>query len=165
MIQSSTRNKAKSVLSAFVTALAMLTTLSAHATLGGDSASVANDQAVLGATLQSTKMDGYTDYALSLPRGGTVHEFVNASNQVFEITWNKYGSRPNMNQIMGDYVKRFSGTSNGGLPTSRHADRVEADFELHSKAVNRYFSGTAHIPAYIPANRTGPVRLPVEVSK
>jgi len=165
MIQSSTRHTATSTLLVLCTALTLLTTLPAHATLGGDSASVSNDQAVLGATMRITTMDGYTDYALNLPRGGTVHEFVNSANQVFEITWSKYGSRPNMVQIMGDYVNRFSGTTNGSGPTSRHADRVEADFELHSKAVNRYFSGTAHLPGSLPANRREPVPLPLEIAK
>ncbi len=143
----------------------MFTSLSAHATLGGNAASVVKDQSALGATVTTTARNGYTDYALSLPRSGVVHEFVNQAGRVFEITWSKRGSRPNMNQLLGDYATRFSGKKNGGAPTSRHADRVESDFELHSKVVNRYFSGTAHIPGLIPVTLSGPVALPVEAAK
>jgi len=150
----------------FCTCLAlMFTSLSAHATLGSDAASVLKDQAALGATVKTSVHDGYTDYALSLPRSGVVHEFVNPAGQVFEITWSKRGSRPDMSQLLGAYVTRFSGKRNGGSPTSRHADRVGSDFELHSKAVNRYFSGTAHIPALVPANISAPIPVPVEAAK
>jgi hypothetical protein len=143
----------------------MFTSLSANAALGSNVASVLKDQTALGATVKMTTHDGYTDYALTLPNGGFVHEFVSPSGLVFEITWSKRGSRPDMNQLLGDYVSHFSGKTNGGTPTSRHADRVDSDFELHSKVVNRYFSGTAHIPTLIPATLSGPVPLPVEAAK
>jgi len=140
----------------------IITSFSAHAALGGNSDSVRRDQIVLRANLTVTEMNGYKDFGLALPTGGSVHEFVSPSGRVFEITWSKKGSRPDMNQLLGEYIERFSGQVNGGGPTSRHADRIDADFVLHSKVLNRYFSGTAHIPSLIPNSLHGPVHHPVE---
>jgi len=142
----------------------MFTSLIANATLGLDAASVKKDQAVLGATLKITKNDNYTDYALTLPDNGVVHEFVSQSGQVFEITWSKRGSWPNLGPILGDYANRFSGSANTS-PTRRHADRVDNDFEMHARAINRIFSGTAHVPALVPQGLSGPIPVPNEKMK
>ncbi len=120
--------------------------LAAHATLGGDIASINQDNAALHGTVTMTNHDGYADYVLQLPNHGVVHEFADASGHVFQVSWGQYGSRPNMTVLLGDYVARFSGKYNGGSPLSRRADRVDRDFELHSKVVNRYFSGSARLP-------------------
>jgi len=133
-----------------------------HAALGGDQDSVLNDQKALNASLTVSDRDGYKDYGLALPTGGTVHEFVAPSGRVFEITWSKKGSRPDMNQLLGEYKNGFTGQFNGGTPTSRHADRTDADFVMHSKVLNRYFSGTAHVPSLLPNSLHGPVHQPVE---
>lgn len=147
-------------------AMALLfTSLTANATLGLDSASVVQDQKALGASITMSSNDGYTDYALSFPHGGVAHEFVNSAGQVFEVTWSKYGSRPDMQQLLGNYASRFSGTANGGTPTSRRADRLDPDFELHSKVRMRYFSGTAHLPTSLPTGMAGPLSVPLEKSK
>lgn len=151
---------------AFSVCLAMLVIPSAaRATLGSDSASVFNDQHALGASIKTTAHDGYTDMVLNLPRGGIVHEFINPRGQVFEVTWNTKGSRPDMNRLLGNYFNRFSGKNSGDSPTSRHAAKFDNDFELHSKAMNNYFSGTAHLPAYLPRNLDGPIPLPVDSLK
>ncbi len=148
-----------------ISSVLVFTSITAHATLGLDAASVKKDQAALGATLKITKSDGYTDYMLTLPDNGVVHELVSPAGKVFEITWLKRGSWPQMGPLWGDYANRFSGSVHGTSPTSRHADRVDDDFEMHARAVNRIFSGTAHVPALLPQNLSGPIAVPNEKMK
>jgi hypothetical protein len=142
---------------------AMAVPLSASATLGGDGASVLADQSALHATMAVKAEAGYTDYALTQPNGVVVHEFVNPSSHVFEVTWSGKGRRPDMEQILGTYATRFHGTTKVSRPVNRHADRVETDLEVHSVVRNRYFFGTAHVPALMPENMSAPIRVPAEV--
>jgi len=137
--------------------------LSASATLGGDGASVLADQSALHATMTIKAEAGYTDYALTQPNGVVVHEFVNPSSHVFEVTWSGMGRRPDMEQILGTYATRFHGTAKVSRPVSRRADRVEDDLVVHSAVRNRYFSGTAHVPALLPEHMSAPIRVPAEV--
>jgi hypothetical protein len=141
----------------------MATSLSAQATLGGDGASVLADQSAMHATMTAKTEAAYTDYALTLPNGIVVHEFVNPSSHVFEVTWYGKDHRPDMSQILGSYVSRFQGQGKVSRPTSRRADRVESDLEIHSAVRNRVFSGTAHVPALLPENMSTPIRVPAEV--
>jgi hypothetical protein len=138
---------------------------SAHATLGGDGASVTADQTALHATVKITPEANYTDYALTQPDGVVVHEFVNTASHVFEVTWRGLGHRPDMEQILGQYAERFHGQSKVSRPMNRHADRVESDLEIHSAVRNRYFTGTAHIPGLLPESLSTAVRVPVEVKQ
>ncbi len=139
-----------------------LVSLPAFATLGGNSASVSADQAVLQATMTRSAKAGYTDYALTLANGIIVHEFVNSANQVFEVTWNGKRMRPNMKQILGSYFSHFYPQQKEGQATSRRLDRVSTTVEIHSAVQNRLFSGTAHIPSMIPTSISGPLGVPVE---
>ncbi|HXA48311.1 MAG TPA: DUF2844 domain-containing protein [Burkholderiaceae bacterium] len=144
--------------------------LPAFATLGGNSVSVTADQTALQASMSKSEKTGYTDYALTLANGIIVHEFVNSANQVFEVTWNGKGMRPDMKQILGSYFSRFgtnanatqSAQKNEQRPTTRHVERVGANFEMHSAVHNRLFSGTAHIPSMIPTSLSGPLSVPAE---
>lgn len=138
----------------------------AWAALGGDRASVEADQAALSATLATHAEQGYTDYALSLPSGVVVHEFVNGNGQVFEVTWNGKGVRPDMRQILGGYFDRLQGSnanaSASRSPLARRADHVSADVEFHSVVRNRWFSGTAHLPAQLPSSLSQALAVPKE---
>lgn len=144
-------------------ALALLAvSLGAHATLGGNGASVNADQAALHATLKATVGNSYTDYALTLPDGIVVHEFVNPAGRVFEVTWSGMGHRPDMSQILGSYASRFARSTGKGRPVDRHSHRVESDLQIHSVVRNRYFSGTAHLPGALPESMSTPLSVPVE---
>jgi hypothetical protein len=143
-------------------AAAALVSLPAFATLGGNSSSVTTDSTALQATMTTTAKDGYTDYTLTLANGIIVHEFVNSANQVFEVTWNGKGMRPNMKQILGSYFPRFGVQEKERRPMSRHADRISRGFEFHSAVHNRWFSGTAHVPAMIPSSMSGPLAVPAD---
>ena len=148
-------------------AAAAFVTLSASATLGGNEASVIVDQAALKATLVKTMNAGYTDYALTLPNAIVVHEFVNAAGQVFEVTWNGKGMRPDMQQILGVHFDQFNAPAkekavNEKHVTARRSDKVANDFEAHSAVHNRIFTGIAYLPSQLPSSLNGPLSVPVE---
>lgn len=145
--------------------LALCMSLSAHATLGGDAASVYKNQAALHATVSITRHADYTDFALQLPKGGVVHEFAGVGGQVFQVTWSQYGQHPSMAELLGDYAARQSVRPAGAAALSRRADRVDADFEVHAKVVNRNFSGSAHLPTALPVSMARPLALPLEGAK
>ena len=132
----------------------------AQAALGGDAASVAADQAAWGASLAVSAASGYTDYVLQLPRGLVVHEFVNASGLVFEVTWSGKGHRPDMARLLGAWQGRMVATAGGARATARRVDLVASDLVIHSALHSRWFSGTAHLPAQLPASLTGPLAVP-----
>ncbi|WP_165795002.1 DUF2844 domain-containing protein [Solimicrobium silvestre] len=169
-ITAKAENKVISLLPKAAISLAMLAiSFSAHATLGEQAASVTADQSALHATMTATVGTSYTDYALTLPKGLVVHELVNPAGRVFEVTWSGRGQRPDMAQLLGTYVTRFTRQTQAGQvtgkPTDRHMDRVESDLVIHSAVRNRFFSGTAHIPGMIPDTMSGPVKVNVEVNQ
>jgi len=145
-------------------AVAAMASLPAFATLGGNSASVVADKTALQATMKTSAEAGYTDYSLTLANGIIVHEFVNSANQVFEVTWNGKGMRPNMKQILGNYFSHFgtTGKKEERQPTHRQADHIGSNFVVHSAVHNRIFSGTAHVPSMIPSSISGPISVPNE---
>jgi hypothetical protein len=132
----------------------------AQAALGGDAASVAADQSAWGAGLAVATAPGYTDYALQLPRGLVVHEFVNAAGLVFEVTWSGKGHRPDMARLLGAWQGRMVAMAGGARATARRADLVASDLVIHSALHSRWFSGTAHLPAQLPASLAGPLAVP-----
>jgi hypothetical protein len=176
LYEENSRNKAGSKSKAMKTAIHLavaamaLASLPAFATLGGNSASVSADQTALQATMIKSEKTGYTDYALTLANGIIVHEFVNSANQVFEVTWNGKGMRPDMKQILGSYFSRFgtnenapqSAQKNEQRPTTRHVEHIGTNFVMHSAVHNRLFSGTAHVPSMLPPSLSGPLSVPAE---
>ncbi len=153
-------------LRAMVLVAMSISSVSAYATLGGDSSSVNADQSALGAAITTQADKNYADNILMLPDGSVVHELVNGSGKVFEITWNSRAHRPDMEQLLGSYVSRFNGTGkHHHNPTAHQAKRADADLVIVSNRVHRQFSGVAYLPALLPDNTTGPVSVASEVKK
>jgi hypothetical protein len=151
----------KTVMRLAIAAVALVS-LPAFATLGGNSASVIADQTAFQASLKTSAQPGYTDYSLTLPNGIIVHEFVNSANQVFEVTWNGKGMRPDMKQLLGSYFSHFGTSEKERQPTRRQASHIGANFVAHSAVHNRIFSGTAHVPSLMPAALAAPISVPNE---
>ncbi len=134
----------------------------AHAELGGDVATVAADQAALRATLTVIDMGTYADYRLQLPDGIVVHEFVNAAQRVFEVTWSGKGHKPDMTQLLGPYAGRGRTPARGARAIARRGGLVASDLEIHAAVRNRHFSGTAHLPALLPESMAAALPVPVD---
>lgn len=73
---------------------------SAHASLGGDVASVHNDQAKLQGTLQTTSRSSYDVHEIQGTSGVVVREYVSRSGAVFGVAW-QGRTHPDLRQVLG----------------------------------------------------------------
>ena len=97
-----------------ISALAFIAQFSprAHAALGEDVSTVANDQARLQASLQVRQNSRFAVHELSAPTGIKVREFVAASGKIFAVAWSG-GWRPNLRDIMGEHYDQFIAGTRG----------------------------------------------------
>jgi uncharacterized protein DUF2844 len=79
----------------------------ASASLGGDMASVRDDQAKLQGSLQSTAKDSYTVHEIQAANGIKVREYALPSGAVFAVTW-QGRSHPDLHQVLGAYYDQFA---------------------------------------------------------
>lgn len=136
-----------------VLSLSIIASMQSHASLGQQLDSVMLDQQHLHANVSRTlsKDNLFTDYQLSLPNNLIVHELVNTNGEVYKITWQGKGKRPNMEQILGEYFSDFYNDKPRHHATSRHFDKVNDKIIIHSRVRNRFFYGEATIPQLVPA--------------
>lgn len=80
----------------------------AHASLGGDMASVRDDQAKMQGTLRTTSKDSYDVHEIQSTSGVVLREYVSRSGTVFGIAW-QGRTHPDLRQVLGaaydQYVK------------------------------------------------------------
>ena len=135
-----------------VLSLSIIASMQSHATLGKQLESVMSDQHELRATMSSSvsKDNLFTDYQLSLPNNLLIHELVNTNGEVYKITWQGKGRRPNMEQLMGEYFADYRSDKPRHHATTRHFDKVNDKIIIHSRVRNRFFYGEATIPQLVP---------------
>ena len=131
---------------------------SAHATLGGDSASVESDRINMKAGVIARKSlamtGGYTVHETTLPSGTLVRQYVSSNGIVFAVAWNG-PFMPDLRQLLGIHfdtmVASQARQSNAGHRTfSQH----EADLVIESGGHQRSFAGRAYLKSAIPPNMT-----------
>ena len=141
--------------SPFLPTLAVIAALqclagSAQAALGGGVDTVEADGAHFSAPVVSANYGTYTTYVLTLPNGGTIHEYA-AGGIVFGLAWRTPG-RPDLVQLLGSHFATFQA---GFSPPTRGIRRVppsieKADFLVHSRGHPGAFHGEALLPASAP---------------
>jgi hypothetical protein len=122
----------------------------AHATLGGDLASVADNHQRLGGARQVLKLASGERHELQLPSGVIVHEYVSASGAVYAITWS--GPRmPDLRELLGPYFAQLA--RRDAFPRQGHHQmRMEgADLVIRSSGHNHSFAGRAWVPSLVPS--------------
>ena len=78
----------------------------ARASLGGDMATVRDDQAKLQGTLRTTNNNSYNIHEIQGASGVVVREYVTPSGSVFGVAWQ--GRRhPDLHQVLGAYYDSF----------------------------------------------------------
>jgi hypothetical protein len=97
----------KSQFALVIAAVAFAFCLPARASLGGDMASVRDDQAKLQGELQSTSKDNYTVHEIQAANGIMVREYVSTSGAVFGVAWQGQ-KHPDLHQVLGAYYDRFN---------------------------------------------------------
>ncbi len=122
----------------------------ARATLGGDVASVAADQARFTAEHRLEKFAAGERHELRLPSGIVVVEYVSPGGTVYGVAWR--GPRmPDLGALLGPFFEPLSKhqlTRRGG----HHAvDLKGDDLVVQSSGHRRSFAGRAWIPSLVPA--------------
>ncbi|MGA8862809.1 MAG: DUF2844 domain-containing protein [Gallionella sp.] len=140
---------------AVVTLLALLCATTAHATLGGDSASIAADGQHMNVKLAARRTvaasGSYTVVASTLPDGTEIRQYLSSSGVVFAVAWSG-PFIPDLRQLLGPHfdtmVSRQAGLSNAG---HRHFSMHEPGLVIESGGHQRSFAGRAYLPAEVPA--------------
>ena len=123
----------------------------AFAALGGDVATVQDDQAHINATRRVSQSNGYAVHELHSPSGSIVREFVSSSGKVFAIAW-QAPSLPDLRQLLGPYFDEFQKAA----AQSQRARRAPLFVEHSGLVVQvgghmRSFTGRAYLPDQLPS--------------
>jgi hypothetical protein len=134
-------------------ALLLLTLpLPALAALGGDVASVHQDQAHMKATLKSTQAGGYTVHEIKSSTGTVVKEYVSPAGKVFAITWHS-PFIPDMQQLLGTYFDQFAQaakTQRESHVGHRPLNIQEPGLVFQNGGHPRGYFGRAYVPGMVP---------------
>jgi hypothetical protein len=139
--------------------LALLTLtlpLPALAALGGDVASVHEDQARMKGTLKTTPATAYTVHEIKDSAGTVVKEYVSPDGKVFAITW--HGPFiPNMQQFLGTYYEQFAVAAKAQResgPGHRPVSVRQPGFVFQNGGHMRAYFGKAYVPTMLPQGVT-----------
>jgi hypothetical protein len=126
--------------------------LPALAALGGDVASVHQDQAQMKGSLTTTEATMYTLHEIKDAAGTRVREYVSPAGEVFGVSW-QGPFMPSMQQILGSYYQAFSDAAKaeravrrGRGPLSIHQPGLVIESGGHMRA----YSGRAFDPGKLP---------------
>lgn len=143
-----------------ITLLAMCSATAAHASLGGNSASVEADRLHMNAAAavympktppKTPSAGSYTVTETVLPSGTRVRQYVSAAGVVFGVAWSG-PFMPDLRQLLGPsfdtMVARQTNLTNAG---HRHFGVHEPGLVIESGGHPRSFAGRAYLPASVPA--------------
>jgi hypothetical protein len=122
------------------------------AELGGNKTEPIKD----GLSLQRLQLrmtdDQYSVQELTLESGTVVKEYINASGQVFGVSW--HGPfKPDLRLFLGDAtLNRLNPSHNHKILDHHHASILSHDLIIMSRGMGRSFSGKALSPLLAPAS-------------
>jgi hypothetical protein len=126
--------------------------LPASAALGGDVASVHDDQARMKGTLKTTEASSYTVHEIKSAAGTVVREYVSPNGEVFGVSW-QGPAVPNLQQILGRYFQTFSEAAQAQRTARRGRGPIyiqQPGLVVESTGHARTFSGKAYDPGKLP---------------
>ena len=136
--------------------LIFLLPLPALAALGGDVASVHEDQAQMKGTLKTTQAEAYTLHEIKDSAGTVVKEYVSPAGKVFAVTW--HGPFiPNMQQVLGTYFEQFAEAAKAQResgPGHRPVNIRQPGLVFQNGGHMRSYFGKAYVPAMLPQGVT-----------
>jgi Protein of unknown function (DUF2844) len=130
--------------------------LPALAALGGDVASVHEDQARMKGTLKSTQAAAYTVHEIKGAAGTVVREYVSPDGAVFGVAW-QGPAMPNLQQILGSYFQTFSDAAQAQRAARRGRGPLyvqQPGLVVESTGHARTFAGRAYDPGKLPQGVT-----------
>jgi len=124
----------------------------ALAALGGDVASVHQDQAHMKGTLKTTKAEAYTVHEIKANGGTVVKEYASPAGKVFAVSW-RGPFIPNLQQLLGTYFDQFSQAAKAQRES--HVGRRPLNIQQPGLVVQsgghmRGFIGRAYAPDLVP---------------
>ena len=130
--------------------------LPALAALGGDVASVHDDQARMKGRLKTTRAAAYTVHEIKDSVGTVVKEYVSPAGKVFAITWHGQFV-PNMQQLLGSYYQQFADAAT--TQRQAHIGRRPLNIQQPTLVVQngghmRSYFGKAYVPTMLPQGVT-----------
>jgi Protein of unknown function (DUF2844) len=132
--------------------LVLSLSLPAFAALGGDVASVRQDQAHMKGTLKTTQAEAYSIHEISAPGSVVVKEYATAAGKVFAITWHGQFI-PNMQQLLGTYFDQYSlaaKTQRESQYGHRPLNIQQPGLVLQTGGHMRAYQGRAYVPEMVP---------------
>ena len=132
----------------FLVIVAILTSVSCFAALGGDVTTVEADQAHLRAQRRVTQTNAYSVHEMQAETGTMVREFVSQDGKVFGVSW-QGPSRPDLQQLLGPYYdeyRRSAPTRRSFHPVTIQTPNVVVQFGGHPRAL----TGRAYVPVMVP---------------
>lgn len=129
--------------------------VSAHASLGGDNASVEADRVhmnVKHAARQTPLSTGsYTVHETTLPTGTLVRQYVSKAGVVFAVTWSG-PFMPDLRQLLGPHFDTMAARQAKQVHAGhRFISQHEPDLVIESGGHPRSFVGRAYLPSALPA--------------
>jgi hypothetical protein len=135
-------------------ACVLTTSIAAHAALGGNIASVQDDQVHMQGSVRTTNADGYSVQEIQGAHGIVVREYVSNAGKVFGVAWQGPWP-PDLRQLLGSYFDKYvqaaqsqSGSRRGRGPLTFDLPDLVVQAGGHARA----FVGRAYDPGLIPAS-------------
>ena len=125
----------------------------AEASLGGDAPSVTADRIHgQGALISATSVGPYRIEEMQMASGTTVREFTSSTGQVFGVAW-QGPWMPDLQQLLGSYFDRYLAAAQAAQARRSRGPIVldTPDLVIHSSGHARAFTGSAFLPALMPA--------------
>ncbi len=122
---------------------------SSFAALGGDAASIQDDQAHMKAQRQIRQATGYTVHEMQAETGTAVREFVGPDGKVFGLAWGGQ-SHPDLKQLLGSYYDEYLRSVHPGRahhPVTIRTPNIVVQFGGHQRAL----VGRAYVPGMVPS--------------
>lgn len=159
--------------------LLMLSSVSAHAALGGNASSITSDQTALGGTLTTAQRSAnavvnavgtvavnsltstqataaYTVTTITTDLGTTVNEYQAANGVVFAISWSG-PAVPNLGQLLGTHVAAMrAGAAANAAGGNTHGPMTmdNGDLVMFSGGMMQAYRGLAYLRSAMPAGVT-----------
>jgi Protein of unknown function (DUF2844) len=141
-------------------AVLLVFSLPASASLGGNASSVESDRAQMNASVQVTQHDAYEIHEMQAPGGTVVDEYISPEGKVFAVSWHGQFPPP-MQQILGTYFQRYSEALQGQASQShskmyghRPLNIQQQGLVVQTSGHMRAHAGRAYIPDLIPQGMT-----------
>ena len=119
----------------------------AKAELGGNLASITQEQKTFGSTLTTSPQSTYTIYIQNISPDLVIKEYVSNSGNIFGVAW-KGSTLPNFQVLLGNYYSNY-------LSAQQKNPRLvflrDDNLDLESGGMMGGYIGRAYLPKQIPA--------------